>query len=129
MQPEEFQKPRGWVNKFRNAFRGCRRGIRGEISFFVHFLVTSAVVLAGVCLQISHLEWCLLLLCVSTVLTAEMFNSSLERLAKAVDRQFNPLVGESLDIASGAVLIAALGAVAVGLAIFVRPLFEVLMHT
>ena len=51
-------------------------------------------------------------------MAAELFNSAIERLAREVDREHNPNVGVALDIASGAVLVAAVGAAIVGSLIF-----------
>ena len=54
------------------------------------------------------------------VLAAEMFNSALESLARAITDRPHPLVRDALDIASAAVLVTALGAAAVGLLIFLH---------
>lgn len=51
------------------------------------------------------------------VLAVEMFNSSIEALARAVTEDFNPHIRDALDIASGAVFVAVLGAATVGLLI------------
>ena len=59
----------------------------------------------------SLVEWCLLLLCIAGVLTAEMFNSALESMAKAITGESDPHLGNSLDIGSAAVLVASIGAV------------------
>lgn len=120
MPPLDDDSPplRSWVQKFRCAFRGAELGIRGQSSFFVHFFFAAAVILAAWVLQLSRTEWCLLLLCITIVLTAEMFNSALESMARAITHERNPHVGGSLDIGSAAVLLAALGAVAVGIVIF-----------
>nr|MCU0875418.1 diacylglycerol kinase [Pirellulaceae bacterium] len=53
------------------------------------------------------------------VLTAEMFNSALEHLARAVDRSENRHLGSALDIGSAAVLTASIGASLVGALVFV----------
>ena len=115
--PERF-----WLNKFRNAFRGVKAGIRGQSSFFVHFFITAAVIVAAVILDVSLTQWCLLLLCITIVLTAEMFNSALESMAKAITGQSDPHLGNSLDIGSGAVLLASAGAAIVGSIIFIARL-------
>jgi diacylglycerol kinase len=105
---------RAWAKKFADAFRGIALGMRGQASFRVHFAVAVLVVLAAAALRAALWEWCLLLACITIVLAAEMFNSSLERIAKAIDREHNAHLGEGLDIASGAVLIACIGAALVG---------------
>jgi diacylglycerol kinase len=71
-----------------------------------------------------RLDWCILLLCITVVLTAEMFNSALESMARAITGESNPYVGRALDIGSAAVLTAAAGAVAIGLLVFVHRLGE-----
>lgn len=123
---EEKYQHRRWRHKLRDALRGLRRGVRGEGNFFVHFFVAAMVLAAAIVFRPSLDQWCLLLLCTAGVLSAEMFNTSIERLAKAVDQRPNPLVGEALDIASAAVLLAAIGAAAVGLVVFLRLLAKYL---
>ncbi len=118
MNDEKPYRERSWPEKFRDAFRGMKQGIRGQSSFFVHFFVAAAVVMTAAILGMELTEWCLLLLCITIVLTAEMFNSALESLAKAVTHRRDPHVGRALNIGSAAVLIAAIGASVVGTIIF-----------
>jgi diacylglycerol kinase len=111
-----------WARKFRNAFRGVKEGMYNQSSFRVHFSVAVAVIAAAAALGASLMEWCLLLLCIAAVFTAEMFNSALESMAKAITGKSDPHLGNSLDIGSAAVLLASAGASIVGTIIFVRRL-------
>ena len=113
---------RSWTLKFRDAFRGVKEGVHGQSSFLFHFVVTAAVILAGIVLRVSLVEWCLLALCIAGVLVAEMFNSALESMAKAVTGEVDPHLGNSLDIGSAAVLMASIGASIVGAIIFAHRL-------
>jgi diacylglycerol kinase len=106
--------PRTWYEKFRDAFRGMRTGMRGQSSFQVHIGVTIVVIVLAALLRCAFLEWCILLLCIGGVLTAEMINSAMEYLAKAIDENHNPHLGDALDTGSAAVLFASLVAGAVG---------------
>lgn len=115
-----------WTRKFRNAFRGAKLGVRGQSSFFVHFFAAATVVAAALALSCSLVEWCLLVGSIAAVLAAEMFNTSLERLAKAVDQRHNPHLRDALDIGSAAVLLAAVGAAAIGAIIFIHRLGDTL---
>ncbi len=108
-----------WPKKFAAALRGWVLGVRGHSSFLVHVPVAIAVIAAAIYLQVNLLEWCALVLSIAIVLAAELFNSALESLAKAVSRSKDPHIAQALDIASGAVLLAAVGAVIVGLIIFI----------
>lgn len=115
--------PRGepsWSCKFRCAFRGLKYGVRGQSSFFVHFFVAALVLTAAAALDADRTEWALLWLCICGVLTSELFNSALERLAQAVDENYNPHLRDALDIAGGAVLAASLGAAVLGTVVLGR---------
>ena len=122
MPDDPLSPKRSWAHKFRDAFRGVKEGVRGQSSFFVHFLVAAGVAAAGVALRVSLAEWCLLLLCIAGVLTTEMFNSALESMAKAITGESDPHLGNSLDIGSAAVLLASMGAAIVGTIIFAHRL-------
>jgi diacylglycerol kinase (ATP) len=50
--------------------------------------------------------------------TAEVLNTALELLADAAIEDLHPLVGQAKDVAAGAVLVTAVGAVIVGVIIF-----------
>ncbi len=113
---------RNWSQKFRDAFRGVWLGIRGQSSFVVHFVMAFLVLVVATLLQVDLYESCLLVLCVAMVLAAELFNSAVESLAKAIDAEHNEHLGKALDIASGAVLLCAVGAATVGATIFVHRL-------
>lgn len=108
-------------NCFVAAARGIAIGLRDERNLLIHATATIAVVAAGVWLRVSLLEAAALTLCVAGVWTAELFNTALERLARAIDREENPLLRDALDLSAGAVLSAAIGAaVAGGLILLVK---------
>lgn len=125
MQPPD-RTTRTWRSKFRDAFRGVKTGVRGQSSFFVHFFMAALVVAAGAVLGVTRVEWCLLLLAIFGVLAAEMFNSALEWLAKAITDEHDPNVGQALDIGSAAVLTASIGAASIGLLVFIPRLLVLL---
>ncbi len=104
----------GWSQKFRHAFRGLRISSRGQDSFLIHIPVACFVLAAAAQLHVNTLSWCILVLCIVIVISAELFNTAIEYLAKAITDEFNPQIRDALDIASAAVLVAALGASVVG---------------
>jgi diacylglycerol kinase len=122
MSDDPIAVERSWAHRFRDAFRGIKAGVRGQSSFFVHFFVATTVIATATVLRMDTYEWCLLLLCIAGVTTAEMFNSAIESMAKAITGESDPHVGDSLDIASGAVLVASIGAAIIGTIVFVHHL-------
>ena len=121
MNDQSF-KDRAWWEKFRDAFIGLKLGVRGQSSFFVHVFSAAAVIVVAAVLGVSLIEWCLLLLCIAGVLTAEMLNTALESMAKAITDQHDPHLRISLDVGSAAVLLASAGAAVVGTIIFANRL-------
>ena len=67
------------------------------------------------------------MLSIALVWSAELFNSSLEQLAKAVDTAENERIRDALDMAAGAVLLVALGAALVGVMVLGPPLWRLVM--
>jgi len=121
--PEEYQpRKRSWPEKFRETFHGLWVGVRGQSSFSFHFVATIAVIVAGIVLKVTRVEWYILILCITSVLTAEMFNSALEVLAKAVDKNRNQYLADSLNISSAAVLVTSIGSSLTGAIIFIHRL-------
>ncbi len=113
-----FKKPPfSWRRKFGYAFRGIARGMRGERSFPVHLVISVAVVAAAAFLRCTLWEWCVLIIAIGGVLTAELFNSALERLASAITSDDHPGIRDALDIAAGAVFIASATSVVLGVVV------------
>src|SRR5437870_2302050 len=63
---------RRWREKFREAFHGIKLGVRGHSSFSVHFFCAVVALAACVALDCRLVEWCLILLCIGGVFTAEL---------------------------------------------------------
>ena len=122
MPAEKTRRRRSWGRKFRDAFRGLAVGVRGQNSFRVHFPFAVLVIAAAAWLRASPIEWAVLLVCITLVLAAEMFNSALESLAKAITDKHDPRLADALDTGSAAVLVAAIGAVLVGGIVFLHRL-------
>lgn len=113
-----------WRQKFAVAGRGIRLAVAQEKSFVFHFSVTAGVLVAGLVLGISRIEWCIIVLAIMAGLSTELLNTAIEYLAKAVTREFNPHIRDALDVASGAVSSIALGAVVLGLLVIGNALVE-----
>lgn len=113
------------LNRFLLGFVHAGRGLAmatRERNFRFHLVATLAVVALAVGLEVTALEWTLLLLSIFWVLAMEAMNTALEALADRVSRDHDPLIGRAKDLAAGAVLLSALGAALVGLIIFLPKL-------
>jgi len=87
---------------------------RTQRSFWVHLPVAVAVLIGAALHGVSQVEWAILIVCIAMVLSAELFNSALEHLSQAITEDENEHIRNALDVASGAVLVVSIGALAVG---------------
>jgi diacylglycerol kinase len=116
---ESPRRQRSWRQKFQVALRGLKLGIRGHTSFCVHFFFAALVLMTALVLDCDRLEWCLLIGCIGLVLTAELFNSTVETLFRGLPVETQKQTWPALDIAAGAVLLASFTASIIGLLVFV----------
>jgi len=93
---------------------------------WINALATVAVVGVGFYFEFTRSEWCWIVLATISVWTAEALNTAFEFLTDLASPEFHPLAGKAKDVAAGAVLIAAAGAVVIGLIIIGPHLSELL---
>ena len=106
------------LRSFQYAFRGIGILIQSQHNAWIHAFATMAVIIAGMLWGISKEEWIGIVLTIVVVWAAEALNTAFEYLADAVNPSFHPLVKNAKDVAAGAVLLAAIGAVVIGVIIF-----------
>ena len=106
------------VASFGHAVRGVGAALRSEVHLQVHALATVVVLGLGLYHGITRLEWALVAVAVAGVWTAELVNTAIEALTDLASPAHHPLAGKAKDVAAGAVLLAALGALAVGALVF-----------
>ena len=105
---------------FRCAMRGLREAWEGEPNIRLHAAAALGVLAGGVLAHLAAQEWLWVALAISLVICSELVNSSVERLVDlSVGSRVDPLAREAKDLAAGAVLLACLVAVVIGLLIFV----------
>lgn len=106
------------VNSFRYAFAGLFDLFRSQPNARIHLFATFLAIGAGLFFHISTNEWCIIVLCIALVISLEAVNTAIEYLTDLVSPDFHPLAGKAKDVAAAAVLIAAFGAIAVAMIIF-----------
>jgi diacylglycerol kinase (ATP) len=118
MQPEKFTLRRR-IKSFAYAISGLRQFITREHNARIHLVATVAVILTAFVLHVSYLEAAVLAIVTGLVWVAEILNTCLERLADFITLEQHPGIKYIKDLAAGAVLVAAIIAVVVGLLIFI----------
>jgi diacylglycerol kinase len=106
-----------WLRKFGYAFRGIKEGVRQEASLRVHILALILIIALAVWLRVSLVEGAVLALAVGAVWAAELLNTAIERVARAMHQPNDPQLRDALDIAAGGVLMISIGAAIAGVSI------------
>lgn len=109
----------GRLRSVRHALRGIGVMLTTQHNAWVHLWASVAVVAVGLSVGLRAAEWVGLVLALVAVWTAEALNTALELLADVVSPEHHPLVGKAKDVAAGAVFLSAVGAVTIGLVVFV----------
>lgn len=112
------------VRSFGYAFAGWRYVLRTQPNAWIHAIISIAVVLLGLWLELQRLEWAAIILTFMVVWMAEFTNTAVEAVVDMVMPNPHPLAKAAKDVAAAAVLIGALGAVLVGLLILGPPLWQ-----
>ena len=112
-----------WQKKFGYAFAGLRDSFLNQASFWVHLPVAALVIALATFLQVELWRWAILVLCIATVIAAELFNTALEQFVVVLHPDRDPRIGKALDAAAAAVLVVAIASVIVGLIVLGPPLW------
>ncbi|OGV91110.1 hypothetical protein A3A66_01210 [Microgenomates group bacterium RIFCSPLOWO2_01_FULL_46_13] len=108
------------------AINGIRYAFSSQPNFIIHLAVVFLVVILGWFLKVSATDWVVLTLTMVIVLVAEMINTALEAMTDLISKEYRQEAKIAKDVAAGMVLTASLGAVVVGIVIFVPYIFEFL---
>ena len=106
------------TKSFGYAFEGIGTCIKKERNMKIHCAAAVLVVIAGVILKISLLEWCICLTLFGLIMALELVNTAVEAVVDLVTEERKPLAKIAKDTAAGAVLIAAIMATIAGIIIF-----------
>ncbi len=92
----------------------------------VHLVLALLAVGSGWVLEISRTDWLAVVLAIGLVLVAEATNTALEELVNFVSPDYHKQAGIVKDVAAGAVLLAAIIALVVGLLVFIPPIIALI---
>lgn len=113
------EKKQPLYKSFGYALEGIFAGIKKERNLKIHSVAMIAVIIAGMILKISATKWCICFLLFALILSLELVNTAVEAVVDLVTEEKKPLAKLAKDTAAGAVLIAAIMAVIIGLILFI----------
>ena len=118
------------LRSFGYAFRGWWYVLRSQRNVWLHVVISMVVIGVSAWVGLKPLEWAVIVLTMAIVFAAEFLNTAIEAVVDLASPHRHPLAKVGKDVGAGAVLIAALAAVVVGILLLgpavwtrLRPLF------
>ena len=112
------------VESFKYAFAGVAQVFRTQHNAWIHAAINVAAVGLALWLEASPIDWAILVLAMMAVWVSEFINTAVEAVVDvAADGEISPMAATAKDVAAGAVLVAAIGSVVVGLLVLGPPLW------
>ncbi|MBI2018827.1 diacylglycerol kinase family protein [Candidatus Daviesbacteria bacterium] len=106
------------VLSFKYALEGIVTALKEEPNLKIHFFISVLTLTLSYFLQISRQDWINIILVIGFVFAVEFTNTAIEATVDAFTESKHPGAKLAKDISAGAVLVAAVTAIALGLLIF-----------
>lgn len=113
------------INSFKYALTGIFTSLKKERNMNIHFAVAILVVILGILVKISKIEWILCIFAITLVISAELFNTAIETIVDMITLEQNEKAKIAKDVSAGAVLVVAIGAAIVGIIIFTPKIVQI----
>ncbi len=104
-----------FLKSFGCAIHGIRLALKSERNLSRQIVVGVLAIILAFLLKFNGVEFCIVVMCIAGVLSAELFNSAIEYTVDSVFKNnFTKLGGMAKDIAAGAVCLTSITAGIVG---------------
>jgi len=102
------------------ALQGFRLAVQQERNIKVMLAGGAFAIIVGIIVGLDPISWAVILLSCGLVISAELFNTAIEKVVDLVSPEFHPLAGQAKDISAAAVWVLCLLVAIVGIIVFVR---------
>lgn len=113
-----MNKNRGFLKSLYCAATGLFKPLITERNMRVHFSFANLIMIFAYFFGLERMEWAVLVLTVSLVITAELINTAVENAVDTATKDFSPTAKAAKDVAAGAVLFCAIISVIMGFFLF-----------
>ena len=115
-----------FIKSFGYALDGLKYAFKYEQNIVAHTIATILVIIFGILLKISFIEWLILALIIGLVIATELINTSIEAVVDLITLEKNSVAKVAKDTAAAAVMVFAIIAVVIGLIIFIPKILALL---
>ena len=111
-------KNKSFFKSAANAVHGFMSALMRERNLRIDLVVADLTLIFAYLYHLEPLGYAVLILTICTVMAAELFNTSVERLSDAVTGEYDENIKNAKDIAAASVFLTASGSVIVGICLF-----------
>jgi|SRR5688572_10459099 len=115
-----------FLNSVLFAMQGMKQFFFRDRNGKIQLVIGVTAVALGLTVSLSPFQWLLVLFCIGLVISLEMINSAIERYCDLITTDFHPGIKIIKDVAAGAVLVASIMSLVIGLIIFIPALVDFL---
>ena len=116
------------LQSFAYALKGLRVLFQSQVNARIHLVAAALVLGLGAALGLSAGEWIGLVVAITLVMIAEALNTALEFVVDLASPQWRALARDAKDVAAASVLLASIGALAIGAIIVLPKIWRLLGH-
>lgn len=113
-----------FLESLKYALEGIDYAASTQRNVKIHFIITIIVLFFSLFFDLSNTEFLFIILSISFVIFSEFINTSIEAAVDLCTEEYNLKAKIAKDVAAGAVVVASVNAVVVGLVIFGEKLLE-----
>lgn len=106
------------ILSFKYAYEGLVAAFKQEPNLKLHFLAAVIVIILGLYLNISKIDWLIIIILIGFVIAVELTNTAVEAIVDGLIQEHHPAAKIAKDISAGAVLVSSITAAVSGLIIF-----------
>ena len=114
------------MNSFKYAFEGILSALKTERNLKIHIFIMIFVIIMGIILKISTIEWCICIILFGLVISLELLNTAIETVVDIAMPEINEKAKKAKDISASAVLVSAIASAVIGFIIFLPKLLNLI---
>ena len=125
----KFLKTQGkssFKSSFNHAIDGIEFAIDHERNIKIEIFMGICASILGFILNISSIEWAIIVLVIAMVLSLELINTAIERAVDLTTKEYQELAKAAKDVSAGAVLIMSMFSVIIGILIFLPKILNLI---
>ena len=115
-------------DSFLHAYEGIVYAMMKERNMHIHITMALLVIVFGIILELSYVEWLICLILIALVISLELINTSIEAVVDLVTTNDSALAKIAKDSAAGAVLFTSVVAAFIGVVIFLPKIINFIIN-